>query len=137
MLVIQEKPYFLFIENEYADLFLHYQIDEIYEILLYNFNNEIPVVSYEHLNDNQTYNDLLQEVIIPNFKVYFERKYGLVDNEEKLQKYLNQINQDHYEILESLREDVVKAMRYHDMFFTEAMEDVAEFTYNPPTKKVW
>jgi hypothetical protein len=137
VLVIQEKPYFLFIENEYADLFLHYQIDEIYEILLYNFNNEIPVVSYEHLNDNQTYNDLLQEVIIPNFKVYFERKYGLVDNEEKLQKYLNQINQDHYEILESLREDVVKAMRYHDMFFTEAMEDVAEFTYNPPTKKVW
>jgi hypothetical protein len=136
MLTVQEKPTFLFIEEEYEDIFLNIQVNDIYCILLENFKIDIPVIGYEILNDNQTYNDLITDVILPNFQRYFSRKFGEV-SEQNFQLYMNKMNEEHREILTQLSEDIVNGFRYHDLFFVENHEDKVCFIYNLPVKKVW
>jgi hypothetical protein len=110
--------HFHFIENEHV--FLNDEIHNIYKKMDENFG--VAILSYERLNDNQMFIDLL-DVVYDNFERYYERNFGFDFNEygevseESYMKCNKELSVQHRDILESLAKDIQKSFVHHKYFF--------------------
>jgi hypothetical protein len=137
------EPYLFFVNQKRKHGFLYRECLEIYESLIQNSQEQLPIIGYERLNDFQTFFDI-RNTLFTNSNDIFENLKVVPVDEIDHDVFLRWFNIERRDLMEELLEDLVDSFRYHKLFFVKETPDhFLDSTHNKlntcnlPVRKVW
>jgi hypothetical protein len=112
MLVKAREPFLFFVTQKRKHDFLYKDIFSIYEYLVENSDEQLPIIGPDRLIEKQTFFDI-RHTVLDNAYEKYEEEEGFKGTED----FLNFFKENERELLEELSDDIIAALRYHQLFY--------------------
>ncbi len=112
LLIKKREPFLFFVSSKRKHDFLYKDVFYIYETLVENSDEQLPIVGHDRLLEKQTFFDI-RHTLLDNSYIKYEEQEGFNGQED----FIKFFEENRRELVEELSEDLITAFSYHRLFY--------------------